>query len=175
MTAVAEWVRKGAFVMLCAVVLVACAQSSEPRPAAALAGEGLGGEYLDLERLDGQVVIVTMWASWCGPCRDEVPVLNGALDQWEDHGLAVLGVNFRDIPEAARQFADREGARFPSIIDTDGRLGVSWGVRALPQSFVIDRQGNVVARLAGPVDEDWMDAVVATVVTQQEVPPSENV
>lgn len=157
--------------ILVAVVLaasaVACAQSG-PQPAAPLAGTDLEGQPLGLEHFDGDVVVVTMWASWCGPCRDEVPVLNSALDRWKDDGLAVLGVNFRDIPEAATQFVDTEGARFPSIADPDGSLGVSWGVRALPQSFVVDRDGTIATRLAGPVTDQWIESDVVPVVTAAE-------
>lgn len=153
-----------------ALTVVACGQAGVPQSAAPLAGAGLDGEHLDLEQFHGQVVVVTMWASWCGPCRDEVPVLNSALDRWEGDGLAVLGVNFRDIPEAATQFADREGARFPSISDPDGRLGVSWGVRALPQSFVIDRDGTIATRLAGPVTDEWFESTVVPVVNGAQTP-----
>lgn len=140
-----------------------CASESEPAPIAApgLAGTDFDGVTRSLEDLRGQVVVVSVWASWCGPCRDEFPVLNEAVADFGEEGFAVFGVNFRDLPETAEAFIEEQRPDFPSLVDSDGSLSVSWGVSALPQSFLIDREGYIVARLPGAVNREWITGVVA--------------
>ncbi|MFW2514584.1 TlpA family protein disulfide reductase [Demequina sp. SO4-13] len=157
MTRAARW----CWAVAVATALGACAATSGPQPAPPLEGEGLRGEQIELAGLRGDVVVVTVWASWCAPCRDEVPVLHRALQRWDDQGFAVVGVNFRDHPDAAAQFVEQEQVAFPSVADPEGAIAVSWGVRGLPQTFLIDRSGDVAARKVGPVDDAWIDDVVA--------------
>lgn len=144
--------------------LAGCAEDVDPAPAPPLSGASLVGDPIDIEDHHGDVVLVTAWASWCGPCRDEVPVLNRALEELGHEGLRIVGVNFRDHPDAAQQFVDRHRPTFPSVTDPDGALGVSWGVGALPQSFLVDRDGLVVERLFGPVSAEWIADVVTAEV-----------
>lgn len=161
--------RLGAGAAAGAVLLVAltgCAAPVEVGEAApALSGDDLSGDPLDLADFRGSVVIVTVWASWCGPCRDEVPVLREALDRHADDGLAVLGISFRDNPEAARAFAERESIVYPSIVDQRGERSVEWAVAGIPQSFLIDRDGVLVDRHFGAISRSWIDEVVVPELT----------
>src|SRR5688572_19770907 len=94
--------RATAYLLLLMLGLAGCAQPpAYPLPAPPLTGEDLAGDRRSLADLRGSVVIVPVWASWCGPCRDEVPVLQDALGRWEDEGVAVLGINMRDHPPSA--------------------------------------------------------------------------
>jgi DsbE subfamily thiol:disulfide oxidoreductase len=130
-----------------------------------LAGTDFAGEAWDVENLAGSVVLVTMWASWCAPCREEVPVLDRAQELHAARGLVVLGVNTQDSADAAQGFLAAEQPAFPSVVDPDGTIAVEWGVRGLPESFLVDRSGKVVARRTGPVDDAWITEVVVPVVT----------
>lgn len=121
-----------------------------------LHGRSLTGERVDLEALRGHVVLVTVWASWCAPCRSEAPLLQSSYAELRDEGFRVVGLNFRDAPDAADAFAAEMGMTFPSIRDETGTLAVGWGVAALPQSFLIDPDGRIVARNAGPVTSAWI-------------------
>lgn len=132
----------------------------DPYPAPSLAGPDLTGRQWNLEEHEGAVVLVSVWASWCGPCREEVPVLSAVDEQYDPDELLVLGLIFRDNPDAARQFIEEEEPSFPSVVDADGTIAVDWGVSALPQSFVVDRNGTVVARHFGAVTQEWIDDVV---------------
>lgn len=132
----------------------------DPYPAPPLTGPDLAGRQWDIDEYGGAVVLVSVWASWCGPCRDEVPVLSAVDEQYDSDELLVLGLIFRDNPDAARQFIEEEQPSFPSVVDADGTIAVEWGVSALPQSFLIDRNGTVVARHFGAVTQEWIDDVV---------------
>lgn len=136
----------------------------DPYPAPALHGTDLEGSRWNLEDHRGSVVLVSVWASWCGPCREEVPVLSATDEQYGPEELLVLGLVFRDNPDAARQFIADENPTFPSVVDADGTIAVDWGVSALPQSFLIDEDGSVVARYFGPVTQQWIDEVVLPLV-----------
>ncbi len=129
-------------------VLVAVAACSSPvartgEPAPALAGTTLDGGHLDLADLRGRPVIVNFWASWCVPCREEFPLLAAALREHAAEGLAIVGVLFKDEAEPARRFIAEEGARWPTILDPDGRFAAAYRVVAPPQTYFIDRSGVV--------------------------------
>lgn len=150
-----------------ALVLTGCGQVSGtalPRQAPALTGQDLSGAGVALADFRGQVVLVTAWSSWCAPCREEVPVLVRAQDDLAPHGFRVLGLNVKDQRAAAQRFAQAHGATYPSVVDEDGVLAVEWGLRALPETFVVDRDGRIVAQRFGAVDQAWIESVVVPVV-----------
>lgn len=140
--------------------LASCANLSAyelPRAAPELSGADLSGEPRSLDELEGKVVLVAVWASWCSPCRDEAPLIEQALTRFEDDGFAVLGINFRDGAPSARAFADEVDMTFPSVSDLSGATAVDWGITGLPQSFLIDREGRIIAQTLGPLTESWID------------------
>lgn len=99
-------------------------------------------------RLDaGRPTVLTFWASWCAPCRKEFPLLKAAGDA--DPDLLVFGVVYKDIPADARAFADEEQATWPNAIDSGGDVASAYGVRAIPQTFFIDRSGVIRGRVFG--------------------------
>ncbi|MEV0157315.1 TlpA disulfide reductase family protein [Micromonospora sp. NPDC050686] len=131
-------------------------------PAPALVGTTLAGDRFDLAALRGRVVLVNVFASWCGPCRDELPLLVEAAGRWSPQGLAVVGLNLRDGPEAVRALlreADADGLTV--LPDPDGTRAVDWGVRGVPETFVVDRAGRIVARQPGVVTAQWLQEHLA--------------
>jgi len=124
-----------------------------PAPDFALERLDENGE-LQLSSLRGKAVVVNFWASWCQPCKEEAPFLEGI---WRDHGsrgLVVVGLDSKDFRADARRFADRFGLTFPLVYDGPGDLTSSYGVTGFPETFVIDREGRVVEAFAGAVDGD---------------------
>jgi len=95
-------------------------------------------------------VVLNFWASWCGPCRKEIPAL--AAFRAANPDLAVVGVSYQDDPADALAFAEETGADWPSVID-DGPIGSAFGVPGLPATFFIDAEGRVVGRILGEATE----------------------
>lgn len=116
------------------------------KPAPALNLERLDGEALPLQ---GQVWVLNVFASWCAPCRAELPVLGQLASQG---GVHVVGLDYRDTPELGLSFLKRHGNPYAlTWRDPEGKGSLAWGVTGVPETFVIDRQGIVRLRHTGPV------------------------
>ena len=114
----------------------------------------LEGGTLTSEELRGSPVVLNLWASWCGPCREEAPALERLWRKHGHHGLQIIGVNTRDTDEAARGFVERYGITYPIVRDADQELVAQLeeisGLRdALPQTFFVGRDGNFLASDSG--------------------------
>ncbi|MEX2290524.1 MAG: redoxin domain-containing protein [Mycobacteriales bacterium] len=126
-------------------------------PAPALQGMTLEGATFDLDDWRGQVVLVNVWASWCVPCRQEQPLLVASYRELAPRGLQIVGINVRDKPQEARAFLQEFGqAPWPSVQDPDGRQAVDWGTFALPETYLVDGSGTVVAKAVGELDAAWI-------------------
>ena len=108
----------------------------------------------------GKVVVLNFWASWCAPCKSETPLLERLQRQIASRGGTVLGVNYRDTTGDANAFARKYGLTYPSLRDVDGDLANDYGTRALPETFVIDRQGKITAVSRGQVNAGFLNRSV---------------
>lgn len=137
---------------------VASAGTAPGALAPALSGPTLDGGHFDLADAHGQVLVVNVFASWCGPCREELPLLVEARQRWSTRGLQLVGLNVRDGPEAVRALLRDTGAETMTVLtDPDGTLAVGWGVRGLPETFVVDREGRIADREQGQVSRQWLE------------------
>lgn len=135
-----------------------------------LAGETLGGAQLDIANWQGNVVVVNLWASWCGPCRSEAVDLENSYLQFKDEGVEFLGLNTRDGLAAAKAFNDRFKTSYPSIRDKDGQLTLAFGnlgPAATPSTIILDSKGRVAARILGPTTEPELRVVITAVLESE--------
>jgi thiol-disulfide isomerase/thioredoxin len=102
----------------------------------------------------GQVVVLNFWASWCEPCRAEMPSLELLATRFENQGLQVQAVNHRETDGAVRRFIEQSGCTLPILRDRDGAAARAWGVRIFPSTIVIGRTGRAAFTVVG--EADWM-------------------
>jgi peroxiredoxin len=121
------------------------------------------GQPMSLASLRGQVVLINLWASWCGPCQAEMPVIEKVYQSERHRGLAVLAVNttFQDSDSSARAFARRFGLTFPILFDRDGTVSKTYLLHALPTTFIVDRRGIIrTVVLGGPMAEGFLRSAI---------------
>jgi cytochrome c biogenesis protein CcmG/thiol:disulfide interchange protein DsbE len=123
-----------------------------------------GDGSASLETYRGKVVFLNFWASWCDPCRDEIPLLTRFQEKLGARGT-VLGVTYKDDPEASRRFAEKYNLTYPSLRDSKLELAPEYGTRALPETFVVDAKGRLVAVSRGQVTEEFLDNALAEALT----------
>jgi cytochrome c biogenesis protein CcmG/thiol:disulfide interchange protein DsbE len=112
-----------------------------------------GRGELSLESLRGRAVVLNFWASWCGPCKDEAPLLQEASERWAERGVAFVGIDVKDFRGDARDFIARYGVTYPNVYDGKGSTIGRYGVTGYPETYFIDAKGRVRWRIAGPVED----------------------
>jgi cytochrome c biogenesis protein CcmG/thiol:disulfide interchange protein DsbE len=115
------------------------------------------GRATALGDLKGRVVVLNFWASWCEPCKAEAPVLERAQQRLQRKGGTVLGVTYKDFEGDSRAFVRAEKVSYPNVRDDRLKLAPEYGTTQLPETFVIDRSGKVVAMSRGQIDQPFID------------------
>jgi cytochrome c biogenesis protein CcmG/thiol:disulfide interchange protein DsbE len=130
-------------------------QPGEPAPTFTLSL--LDGSEVALRDLQGQVVVLNFWASWCDPCRREAPNLQQVWEQHQGQGVTFLGVTFRDAKGASQAFIERYEITYPNGVDERGRISQAYGVVAVPETFIIDREGKIAFVHVGEVRAEALE------------------
>ena len=129
--------------------LIASPLIGQPAPAFRLAKLS-GGAPLDLQDFKGKPVVVNFWATWCVPCMQEQPTLTAASQQLRDE-VQFLGVVFDDEEQRVRSFVEENGSPYPMLLDPEGKAAVAYGVQGVPETYIVDGQGVIVAKYAEPL------------------------
>lgn len=132
-------------------------------PMPEVAGTTIDGEQMTLSQLRGMPVVLNAWASWCEPCRAELPLLAEAARKY-DGKVRFLGIDVTDESAAAKELVAKTGITYPSLVDTDGAILASLpGVppKAVPSTLILDSQGRIAVRVIGDIAADEIDDLIA--------------
>lgn len=130
------------------------------RPAPDFTLETFDDSSLTLSDLNGKVVMVDFWASWCPPCRAEASTLAAVYKEYEGSDVEFVGVSIWDEEGDARRYVDRYGITFPTGLDDRGSTAVEYGVRGIPEKFFIGRDGIIQRKFIGPMDAETLRSVL---------------
>jgi len=134
-----------------------------PKPAPALKLKDIEGKSHDLSKLRGKVVLINFWATWCPPCRREMPSMERLSQRFKGQPFVVLAVDVGEDPDTIETFASQLDTTltFPILLDTRSHAMRAWRVAGLPTTFLIDKQGRIVATAIGGREFDHPEMVKA--------------
>lgn len=115
------------------------------------------GRRTRLSDLEGQAVVMNFWASWCAPCREEMPAFADAHRRYQSQGVVILGINAQETAEQAQRFLDQMEVPYTVALDTRGEVMQAYNVRGLPTTVFIDRQGRIALRHAGLLNSQQLE------------------
>jgi len=139
--------------LMCMSMFILTAVQAESDMAPNFTLKSRSGKNIKLSELRGQVVMINFWASWCGPCRKEMPLLEKLYKKYKALGFVILGVNVDDKPKQAESLLKQINISFPVLFDTDKKISAKYKVTAMPSSFFIDRDGKLRSEHKGYLPE----------------------
>jgi cytochrome c biogenesis protein CcmG/thiol:disulfide interchange protein DsbE len=131
------------------------------RPAPAFALKAVGtGETVDLDSLRGKPVVINFWATWCGPCYEEHPTLVANARNLQPE-VQFIGIVFNDTDDKIMRFLAERGSAYPTLLDTNGKTAIAYGVGGVPETFFLNPKGTIVAKFEGPLTTEALQAELA--------------
>ena len=121
-------------------------------PAVDFSLKDLSGQQ-NLSSYAGKLVFLNFWATWCGPCRAEIPSMEELYLELQNQGFVIVALNSQETDEQVADFVENVGMSFPVLLDTGGRVGAAYSIRAIPTTYIIDPQGYILGRMVGT--RDW--------------------
>jgi cytochrome c biogenesis protein CcmG/thiol:disulfide interchange protein DsbE len=138
-------------------------RENAPAPQIALTPLGDKTPFEDADLRSGGPKIVNYWASWCAPCRVEHPQLVDLAAE----GVPIFGINFKDDSAKALRFLEELGDPYTAVsADAEGRVALDWGVYGVPETYVVDGDGTIILRFAGPITEKILDDIIRPALTK---------
>ena len=120
-----------------------------------------------IEDFRGKVVLLNFWASWCEPCKAESPAIERAYSKYAKDGLIVLGADVDDLSKDANQFVIENKLTYPILRYSSVNATKDFGTKRMPETFVIDREGNVAALQRFQVDDEWLNTVLPQILAEK--------
>jgi len=137
------WIRLASLVIVTGVLSTLAWSAGDRGPAPDFTLDTQDGKAMSLSDLRGQVVMINFWATWCGPCRKEMPLLDALYQRYNRLGFALLGVNVEEDPSGAAKYLAETPVTFPILFDRANEVSELYQVNAMPSTVLVDRQGNV--------------------------------
>jgi len=135
-------------------------------PAPVLTLNDLKGEKVSISDYSPQIVLINNWATWCPPCREEMPTLLEYYQKHAEDGFTMIGINAGDPPDDVAKFVDEYGLTFPILLDPNSKSLIKFHNDYLPSSYVIDRDGKVVLAWTGPISNAMLEKYVTPLLGQ---------
>jgi peroxiredoxin len=157
-------------------------QTAAPASDAAPSGVSVGNQALDFTLQDtagqsislagwrGHPVVINFWATWCPPCRQELPAFQAVYEQYKALGVVMVGIDEREDAQTVASFASQNGISYPLLMDTDGRVGAQYQANGIPTTVLVDVQGIVRARHVGPLSTEQLADLLAPLMVSPVVP-----
>ena len=114
-----------------------------------------------------RITLVNFWATWCPPCRAEIPELVKFYGEYKTKGVALLAVNLQESPEAVKAFAGKNGMRFPVLLDSSGKVAQVYQVYAIPTTFILDRHGVIRDLIQGSINLATLQTKVGKLLAEK--------
>jgi len=131
----------------------------KPAPSFTLKAVG-SGQTIDVATLRGKPAIINFWATWCGPCYQEHPTLVQNA-QVLGNNVQFVGIVFNDTEQKIQAFLNERGSAYPTLLDESGKTAIAYGVGGVPETFFLDKNGTIVAKYAGPLTTEELQANLA--------------
>lgn len=139
-------------------------QASEPKPAQDFTLKDLNGNEVKLSSLKGKAVVINFWATWCYPCREEIPDLQKSYEENKDKGLVILGVNIKENESKVSKFSKDYKMTYPILMDIEGTISDAYRVFGIPMSFFIDRNGLIKDSFIGMLTKEDLSKKLAAIL-----------
>ena len=150
-------------VLLLAFVVAIPAHAADPAPNFSLTtGDG---KKVDLSKLKGKVVVVNFWATWCGPCRSEIPGMLEVYDKYKSKGLEIVGISLdRDGWKVVTPYVEKTKMTYPVVLGNEDLVRAYGGIEAIPTTFIVDKKGNIAEKHIGYMSKDSFEKKVKKVL-----------
>ena len=120
----------------------------------------LDGQYATLSELQGKVVMIDFWSSWCPPCRAEASQLGKVFNSYQDSDLEFIGIAIWDRKEEVEEFIRLYNVPYVNALDNDGIIAIDYGVRGIPEKYFINKNGYIVKKFIGPLDSTKLEEIL---------------
>ncbi|MBA31087.1 MAG: hypothetical protein CL748_00950 [Chloroflexi bacterium] len=121
------------------------------------------GEEVNLKNLNGKIVLIDFWSSWCAPCIAEAETLASTYNRWKDYDVEFIGVAIWDTQEDVDKFIKKYDVNYPIVIDDNGQIAVDFGVAAIPEKILIDKNGKIVKKILGPSSSKDLNNIISEI------------
>ena len=118
----------------------------------------LGGKDASLSDYQGKIVFLNFWATWCPPCREEVPSMENLYQKFKDQDFAILAIDLRESQETVEKFVQENGLNFTVLLDPKGKIGSAYMVANIPTTYLLDKKGEIIGKIIGGRDWDSEDS-----------------
>ena len=132
--------------------------AAKPVPAEDFTLGTIDGSQSSLSSYKGKVVFLSFWATWCGPCKQELPSIEAMYKKLAGRGFEVVAVDIGEDKDKVSQFVKANNLTFPVLVDGNAAVGVAWGASSIPTNYLIDRSGRILARVVGFDGTEWTSA-----------------